>query len=420
MSDNLQLFRWLSLYLPAETNKRLIVLTGARQTGKTTLAKLVYPKINYINLDAPENREALRNINSARWGKDVGIAILDEAQKEPSIFEKIKYSFDAGDISFSVLLGSAQILLLSKIKESLAGRVFLYELWPLMMTELINPRSISAPSVPMLEKIFQTNSIEQVLNEQPSVLLAEEEAERKEAENYLLKWGGMPELLYLTDEDKRNWLKSYEYTYLERDLADLARLKDLEPFRKLQRVAALRAAKILNFSELSKDAGISIDSARRYLEYLKISYQTILLQPYYENITSSVVKSPKLYFVDIGILRQISGFMGEISGEVYENYVVAEIFKWIKTNNKNIQIYFYHTRSGLELDLLLKTEAGFIGIEIKSGQKLGRADFRSLKAVAESLKEKWLGGICVYRGSKIGKIFEPKIWMVPSYRLFSA
>jgi len=114
--------------LPSPDRKRLVLLTGARQTGKTTLAKALYPNLRYINPDAPENREAVQNMASAAWGWDIGAAVLDEAQKEPVVFEKVKYAYDAGDISFTVLLGSSQIFMLKKLRETLAlaGIVYFY------------------------------------------------------------------------------------------------------------------------------------------------------------------------------------------------------------------------------------------------------------------------------------------------------
>ena len=120
--------RLLSVLLPDMKSHRVVVVTGARQTGKTTLAKRVFGDLAYINLDAPENRDRLRELPSAGWGEVVGNAIIDEAQKEPSVFEKVKYAFDEGGITFTVLTGSSQILLLRKIRKSLAGRAFFYEL----------------------------------------------------------------------------------------------------------------------------------------------------------------------------------------------------------------------------------------------------------------------------------------------------
>jgi predicted AAA+ superfamily ATPase len=116
MSENLQKHRVLGAFLPSSGKRRLVLLTGARQTGKTTLALRKYPDLRYINLDAPENREAIRGMSTASWSKSVGNAVIDEAQKEPSLFEKVKFAFDKGAISFSLLLGSSQILLLKKIR----------------------------------------------------------------------------------------------------------------------------------------------------------------------------------------------------------------------------------------------------------------------------------------------------------------
>jgi predicted AAA+ superfamily ATPase len=417
MSDKIQYkYRFLERSLPSSMRKQLVLLTGARQTGKTTLSRIKYPELRYINLDAPENREIVSTVSSSLWGRDIGPAILDEAQKEPIIFEKVKYAYDAGDLPFSLILGSSQILLLKKIREALAGRISIYEMWPLLLSELYEGQKRNDRSI-LLDTILSGENIEKLLSNEPSMLTLQENALQQDAENHLLRWGGMPALLPLSDEERRKWLKDYEYTYLERDLADLARLDDLEPFRKFQKLSALRSGKLLNYSELARDASVSTDTARRYLEYLRISYQVFLLQPYHKNITSSAIKTPKLYWMDVGLLRQLSGFQSDLQGEVFEAMVVAEIIKWIKTAQKSNEIYFYRTRSGLEVDLLIETEKGIIGIEIKSGGKIASRDFRSLKEVALGLSRAWLGGLVIYMGNKIEKLGEPNIWAVPSRRL---
>jgi hypothetical protein len=418
MSEKIQKYRFLERLLPQAEQKRLVLLTGARQTGKTTLARFKYSNLSYINLDAPENREYLKTISSASWARDIGNAVIDEAQKEPLVFEKIKYAYDEGGISFSIILGSSQILLIKKIRESLAGRISIYELWPLLMSEIYWDIDMKNTSFPLVEQLFTGDDLELIFRNVPGILLGKEGACRKKAENYLLHWGGMPALLPFSDEERWKWLKDYEYTYLERDLADLARLDDLTPFRKFQKLSALRSASLLNYSELARDASVSIDTARRYLEYLRISYQVILLQPYYRNLTSSVVKTPKLYWLDIGLLRQLCGFKGEVSGQIYETMVVGELVKWVKTMQKNTDIYFYRTRSGLELDIILQTSQGIIGAEIKARKTIASRDLRPLKEVAKCLGKDWLGGLVIYQGDEIKKIAQPNIWVVPSYRLF--
>jgi hypothetical protein len=419
MRDNIQKYRYLSRFIPSSSDRSLVILTGARQTGKTTLAKHKYSDLKYVSLDAPENRDALRTQSTSLWHKDIGNAVLDEVQKEPIVFDKLKYAFDEGLISFSILLGSSQILLLKRIRESLAGRVSLYELWPLMMSEFYRSAGSADAEFPVVDRLLSSEGdIDNIMASMPSVLLESEDGAFRQAEDHLLSWGGMPALLPLQDEARWQWLKDYGFTYLERDLTDLARLADLMPFRKFQRLSALRTGALLNYSEIARDASVSASTAKRYLEYLILSYQAILLQPYFRNLTSSVVKAPKLYFVDVGIARSLSGFRGDATGEIYETMVVAELTKWIRTARRNVEMFFYRTRSGLELDLLLETESGMIGVEIKARKRLAPKDIAAMKAVAEGLGEEWRGGLVIYLGDETRRLSDPSIWAVPSRRLF--
>ena len=169
----------------------------------------------------------------------------------------------------------------------------------------------------------------------------------------------------------------------------------------------------MNYSELARDSGLSVDTARRYIRYLELSYQTILLQPFHRNITSSVVKTPKLYWLDVGLLRQLSGIRSEFSGEIYETMVVGEILKWLKTTQRYAELFFYRTRSGMELDLLMQTENGIIGVEIKSRINYSPTDTRVMKELAAKLGSEWRGGLLIYRGKKLKKIAEPDIWAIP-------
>lgn len=419
MSDNIQLYRILEQRLPASDKRRLVLLTGARQTGKTTLAKRCYAGLRYVNLDAPENRETVRSVASPFWARDIGQAVLDEAQKEPIVFEKVKFAYDDGTLTFSVLLGSSQILLLKKIRESLAGRIAIFELWPLTMAEIFNNSSNAPTGLPLLDDLFSDKDCDDIFGNQPSVLLAEEDAPRRRAQDYLLKWGGMPALLSLPIEERRQWLKDYEYTYLERDVADLARLDDLMPFRKFQRLAAMRSGCLLNYAELARDAAVSADTARRYLEYLRLSYQTFLLPPYQANLTSTVIKTPKTYWLDIGLLRHLTGAYEAVTGEIYESMVVAEWFKWMKTMDRDGELYFYRTRSGLEVDMLFESPAGVIGMEIKSRSILAARDVTGLNEIAGALGKRWRGGLVIYAGNELKRIGTPQIWAVPSHRLFN-
>ena len=410
-------FRWLSTRLPSSGARRLVVLTGARQTGKTTLARQLYPGLRYVNLDSMEDREAMRRLPTAVWGRQVGPAVLDEAQKEPCVFDKVKFAYDERSVSFSVLLGSSRILLLDRVRESLAGRAFLYELWPLMASEIRTPAA-ETPTRPLFDELLSApGSFEDILREAPPRLLGEDEAGRLDALDHLARWGGMPELLGLDDGDRREWLRSYQQTWLERDLADLTRLRDLLPFRTLQRLAMLRSGALLNYAELGRDAGVEATTARRYLEFLRLSYQVVLLPPYRRNLTSASVKTPKLFWTDIGLLRQGTGMWGELTGAMFETLVVAEAGKWIETMRRDAQLSFWRTRSGREVDLVVTTPAGVLGLEVKGRARVGWRDTSNLRALAAALGDEWAGGLVVHRGSDLEEL-GPGLWAAPVHRLF--
>ena len=417
MRTNLQRFRWLGTRTPQSDRKRLVVITGARQTGKTTLARKLYGDLRYINLDAIEERDAVRGLRTAVWGRTVGPAVIDEAQKEPGVFDKVKFAYDEGSIRFSVLLGSSRLLLLNRVRESLAGRAFVYELWPLTLSE-VRSSARQPPARPLFDRLITSpTDFHAVLAAQPPRLFGEEAASRIEAFDHIAAWGGMPELLSLEDSERREWLRSYQQTFLERDLADLARVSDLLPFRTLQRLAMLRTSGLLHFAELGRDAALGTATVRRYLEYLRLSYQVILLPPYGANLTSATIKTPKIHWMDTGLLRQGTGYFGNLTGPMFESLVVSEAKKWVDTLGRDTPLSFYRTRSGREVDLLITTDRGLIGVEVKNRAKIIRRDASALRALAEALGDDWVGGLVVHRGEDIEDL-GGGTWAVPVHRLF--
>ena len=419
MWANIQVTRLINSGLPRKSEHIIVLLTGARQTGKTTLLRSVYPELAYYNLDAVEFRDQLSRISSFSWARDVGDAVIDEIQKEPALMNKLKYAFDEGDLNFTVLSGSAQILLLKNTKETLAGRILLLELFPLMLSELIHGREAEIP-VPLFARLIDASSPSDILKKLPTTILGENWDKAISAEDYILKYGGMPALLHLADHNKKSaWLKDYSTAYLERDLTELARLNDLMPFRTFQQLAALRSANLLSYSELARDAGIGTETARRYIEYLRLSYQTILLYPYHKNLTSRLVKTPKIYWLDNGLLRQLAGYGFDLmNGQIYENYIAAEMVKYIKTVKSGARLSFYRTRSGMEIDFCIETEKGLIAIEAKNRNSISKKDYSSLNKLKESAGNNWLSGLVLYRGNQIEELSEG-IWAIPSCRLFS-
>lgn len=419
MQEDLQVKRWIEQVLPTADMRGLVLLTGARQTGKTTSVRRLYRALAYYNLDAVEYREQLAAVSSFAWAETVGQAVLDEVQKAPALLDKVKFAYDEGRLRFTALLGSAQILLLKNVKESMAGRVFVYELFPLMLSELATGAR-GELKVPLIARLLANDQPLDCLRSEPIVLLGELADRRQRAQQHLLQWGGMPGLLALDEPMRRSWLKSYEVTYLERDLGDLARLDDLKPFRRFQKLAALRSGQMLSFSELARDAGVAVETARRYLEYLRLSYQAFLVQPFAENVTSQVVKTPKVFWMDCGLLRSLTGRAADapIDGHFFETYVASELVKWLRTLQSDAQLFYYRTRSGLEVDFLLEVPQGLLGIEVKGRDTVSARDISGMKRLAAKLGHRWLGGLVLHRGARLEEL-EPGYWAVPSCRLFS-
>ncbi len=187
------------------------MLTGARQVGTTTLARYCWPDPRYLGMDSSEDREAIRAMRSAAWGRSVGPAVLDEARKEPGLFDKVKFAYDAGDIDLSVLLGSSRLQLLERVRGSLSGRAFVFELWPLMALELMSAQGAD-PSPPLVDALATSpEPMATLLEARPALLLGADRDPRMEALEHLVPWGGTPELLWLDDE-RREWLRSYQMT----------------------------------------------------------------------------------------------------------------------------------------------------------------------------------------------------------------
>ncbi|RMH59650.1 MAG: ATP-binding protein [Candidatus Hydrogenedentota bacterium] len=263
----------------------VVVVTGARRTGKTSLVRRSFPRWSYRNLDSVTERLALGRLETERFRSELCPAILDEIQKAPRLLDKVKFAVDEAKKTRFLITGSAQILLMRRIRESLAGRVRLLELFPLGLAE----RSGFADK-PLLTRLLAGRArparlLKPLLGSRP---LPKTVSGRDEME----AWGGMPEALLLPKMQKRLWLEDYVKTYLERDLADLARLEDITTFSNLQRLLAAGPAQVLSFSRLARDCGTRPPTVKRYIGYLSLSYQAFLLRPWLSNVRKRVVKSP--------------------------------------------------------------------------------------------------------------------------------
>lgn len=413
------LSRLLAHRLPSSSPpRRLVVLTGARQVGKTTLARQLYgDELLYLNLDSPGERSRLAGVPAEGWARTVGPAILDEVQKVPEVFEKLKWSYDNGDLDFSVLLGSSRILLLDQIRETLAGRVFLYELWPLTVSELSAWFGGEMCRRPLLfQLVDEPERALSRLSELAGRKVGPAVGAAQSAVRHLLEWGGLPTLLQYNDEDRHDWLEAYQATYLERDLVDLARLRDLEPFVTCHRLAALRAGCLLSYSELARDAGVPVTTVRRYLRYLELSYQTSRLSPWAGNRGVRLVKSPKLIWFDLGVQRVLSGQLRGLTGEQYETAIIGQILTTLQACGARAESSFLRTSGNLEVDLLLEPQDALLAFEIKSRTAVSSRDAGAIERARRLLGERYRAGVVIYRGEQIERLTET-VYAVPDWWL---
>jgi predicted AAA+ superfamily ATPase len=361
---------------------RIIIVTGARQTGKTTLVKNGFKDYTYISIEDPIAVSKYKNLTASQWNSLFPKAILDEIQKEPQIIESIKAVYDQYDEPRYVLLGSLQIMLLKKVKESLAGRSMIFELFPLTIPESLT----KGWNDKIIDSYFQ-NVIVGNEEDLTPIMLDTKYSQKKNTFNNYLKFGAYPAISddKLKDEEKYEWLFNYVKTYFERDIRDIAEIKKLELFTKTQKLLALNTAQLTNYSKLAVEAGVTSKTAQRFLEYSNISYQTITLQAWSRNQRKKLVKSPKVHFVDVGVLRTILNKKDELTGHEFESAIIAEIYKQVKTMDLHFDFYHLRTADGKEIDLLIETEKGYIAFEIKQSENVRSVDARHLRNIEEIL-----------------------------------
>jgi predicted AAA+ superfamily ATPase len=361
---------------------RIIVVTGARQTGKTTLVRKLFPHFSYISIEDPVVVNEYKKLTAPQWNSLYPQAILDEIQKEPQLVESIKSVYDQFQYPKYILLGSSQILLLKKIRESLAGRCQIVEMYPLTLPEILTD-SWETEIIPSYFQNLIAGKPESLI----PFLLDSEHPKKKEVFDTFLQFGGYPAIsdTSIPNQEKKDWLKNYIRTYLERDIRDLAELRNLEPFTKVQKLLAINTAQLINHSKIAAEAGVSSKTAQRFLEYMSISYQTLVLQPWSRNPNKRLVKSPKVHYLDVGVMRAVLQKNDELNGHEYESAIVSEIYKQAKMTNEEVSFYHLRTVDGREVDLLIETERGYIAIVIKKSETVRSVDAKHLKGLEDIL-----------------------------------
>ena len=333
-----------------------VVLTGPRQSGKTTLLKHLYGGSHrYLSLELPDVRAAA--IADPRGFLEINPApiIFDEIQYAPGLLPYIKEAIDSRRSRRGQFLitGSQNLLMTEQVTESLAGRAAMLRLLPLAHRE-------------------QTG-----LPEAPLPWEANRQAPARPRMGLAALWtsllrGGYPELVTEPGRDVGLWHASYIQTYLERDVRALRHVGDLTLFQNFLRALAARSGQLLNLLDIARDLGVAANTARAWLSVLEATYQVLVLRPYFANAGKRLVKSPKVYFADTGTLCALVGLTsvehaaaGPMGGAIFETAVITEVFKALVHRGQDPQVYFWRTSDGHEVDLIVEAGGQVVPIEIK-------------------------------------------------------
>ncbi len=331
----------------------VVTLTGPRQSGKTTLARDAFPAHRYLSLELLDQRRFAREDPRGFLDQLKGPAILDEIQHVPDLLSYIQAAVDDDPAAGRfVLTGSQNFLLMSQVAQTLAGRCGILNLLPFSRAEL-EDQSQPEPGTP--PELFGN------------------------PHTGLDLWATLFTGFYPRIHDRgippEVWLPDYVQTYIERDVRSLSNIGDLNLFARFLALCAGRAAQLLNYSGLAADCGISVDTARRWLSVLSTSFIVFLLPPHHRNFNKRLIKSPKLYFYDTGLLCHLLGIRQAdqipnhpLRGALFENHVVSETAKAYLHHRRTPPLYFWRDRTGHEVDLLIEDADRLYPVEIKSAQ----------------------------------------------------
>ena len=358
--------------LQAAKEYPVVTIIGPRQSGKTTLAKELFTQKPYFSLEDPDVRRYAQVDPRAFLANSPDGAILDEFQNVPELLSYLQGVVDRDKRNgHFILTGSQNFLLMESVSQSLAGRTSILTLLPLSLQELCPVRD--------------------------SLTV-----------NRLLHKGLLPRIHHEELEPLR-FHRNYFQTYVERDLRSLLNVHNLQSFETFVRLCAGRVGQILNLSSLASDAGISQSTAKEWMHMLETSFITFRLYPWYENIGKRLVKSPKIYFHDVGLAAYLCGIEEEqhlsshpLRGNFFENLIVSEFLKLRYNEGKDNRLHFYRDSHGNEIDLLYPVGRSYLPIEIKSGTTIATDWFKQF-AHFKKVKENSLPGMLIYGGKEVQK-----------------
>lgn len=365
-----------------------VVLTGPRQSGKTTLLKHIFAKSHgYVSMDLPDVQAAAESDPRGFLEMNPPPIIFDEIQYAPGLLPYIKEIVDADRQRHGgfLLSGSQNILLSERTTETLAGRTAVLKLLPLSLQEQLGHPSARLPWEPGYRSPGMTWS-------------------GSDLRDSLLR-GGYPELVLQPDRDVFLWQAGYAQTYLERDVRTLRQVGDLTLFQNFRRALAARSAQLLNLTDMARDLGIAVNTAKAWLSVLEATYQVLVLRPYFANVGKRLVKTPKVYFLDTGSLCYLTGLKdathaasGPMGGAIFETAVVGEIYKTLVHRGEEPRLYFWRTASGMEVDIIVESGGMLVPVEVKLSSTPRPAMAKGINAFRSLFGDRATTGYVVHPG----------------------
>jgi len=377
-------------YFPA------LLISGARQVGKSTLA-LHLGIENYITLDDINMYEMAKNDPKSFIENLDKPVIIDEIQRLPHLMITIKEHIDKNRVNGEfILTGSASLQGFKDISDSLAGRIGIIELYPLNLKEKHGKNE---------------NLIDMLCKDLDKFVLKKYNSEN--IVNHIID-GGYPEILKIDNKKaKYLWFSSYIRTYIESDARELANIRNIDRFMSMYRLCMLRSGNIFNKSELQIECGLDNKTFDSYFGVLEHTYQLQKLQPFFKNKLKRVIKSPKIYALDSGILCHLLQINSKdayeashFKGNILETFVFSEFIKANTYATNRVGIYYYRTSDKKEIDFILEAPEGIIAIEIKSSKSVNRSDFKHIYHLSHELGDNFTKGIVLYNGESVLKIDE--------------
>jgi len=393
----------------------VVVITGARQTGKSTLVQNLPSAASrgYATLDDMEILERAQRLPDGLVDQTTDVT-LDEVQRAPNILLAIKRAVDRNRRKGRFLLtGSANLLLMRRVSESLAGRAIYLTLLPMSVRE-----KRGVPDALPWRIIVNAKSI----NEITAALTGAPQTKEDWAESSVI--GGYPSVVLAESQDERTrWFEGYVRTYLERDLQDVASISALIDFRRVISLSALRLGQIINQSELARDAALSQATVHRYLNLLEASYQIVRVPAFTRSRTKRLIKAPKLYWIDTGLAAFLLGVATadelrghNLAGAMLENLVYTQLLIWRETQTPRPEVYYWRTASGAEVDFVVQSRNGLLPIEVKMSSRAQLGDIRSLEAFLDEYPKDARFGVLLYGGDEVVTL-TPRIVALPVHAI---